>query len=976
MKTKGYALLIALLLPAWFGLPDSAPAQSTYVGTETCNNCHGKEADFAGKQWQTWRLTRHNMKWRDPDEGLGVVAHDYFVNGLDLANDPDFAKYGANAPKLSFVEGDPGDTTDGRSGYRVTIGATTYEVNWTLGGTGEWKQRYMTQIGNSIYILPIQYNEKTDDWVTYKPDHWYDANNEPFAEISKSNSYERRCIGCHSVNPEVAFDAETGEWTATVTERNIGCEACHGPGSEHAQTADKTKIINPDKDLTDKDRKLEVCGACHGRGSSTAVIGEKNLGYPYHETDGPFQPGKVLADFYTQTTSDKNFWPNVEPYGRNSKSHHQQYLDFLTSKHYDNPWVEVQCWTCHDPHGNTTGEFLLRDKIVEDGIEIATSNDDNTLCLACHAEHGPFELLTKEMIADPTGANLDTIKAVVETHTKHSYDPEGTGASRCSKCHNPEVAKSAVYYDIHSHSFWVLGPEQTLAYQAEGGVPNSCAVSCHRQDPFPQFGLDLTADVLKDWTEPTDVALADTLAAFHGVGGVWWDVDPSGNMGDPVNVARVDAMPTIDGDDSDPAWADAQETVLANGARMKAVNNDEKLAILVKWNDPTMSMTRGGSWQWINNAWVRTNDTEEGGANEDRFTIMWNINVTEFDQRGCATKCHGQQGNPTGAYLEKPGEYADMWHMKASRALPAISSSQAGDLTFSDADPSDPFQVTSGTIVLNGYVDDKVVAARLDPVYPFDPEDGGRHGDGGTAMFRHNRNADKTAPMYIETAPTDYIDGMVLYQSEIDAGEAVEVSTLSAGEIDNIWAAYQAVHAVVPERIMQTPQGSRGDVRQAAKWENGVWTAEFERALVTNNPDDVQFDDLTKGYLFGTAIMDNAGGDDHNLSDRLHELRFEQFVAVNDRNGGALPENYVLLQNYPNPFNPTTRIRFLIRQRGLVSLKVYNTLGQVVKTLVYQTLPPGRYEIPFDGSELSSGVYLYRLKVNGFTDVKKMVLTR
>ncbi len=976
MRTKSYVLMVALVVLAWLCLPQTSGAQSTYVGTETCNNCHGKEANFAGNQWATWRLTRHNMKWRDPDEGFGVVAHDDFANGLDLSTDPDFAQFGADAPILGFDPTAPTDSTDGKSGYRVTIAGTTYEVNWTLGGTGVWKQRYMTQIGNSIYILPIQFNEKTQDWVPYHPATWYDSNNQARAEIPKADSYERRCVGCHSVNPVVSFDETTGEWTAQVTERNIGCEACHGPGSEHAMTTDKTKIINPEDDLTDKDRKLEVCGECHGRGSSTATIGGKNLGFPYSDTEGAFQPGKVLADFYTQTTSSSNFWPNVEPYGRNSKSHHQQYLDFLTSAHYSNPFEEIQCWTCHDPHGNTTGEFLLRDKLVEDGVEIATDNDNNTLCLACHAEFEPFELISKEMVANPTGANLDTIKAVVEAHTKHSYDPTGSGASRCSKCHDPKVAKSAIEYDIHSHSFWVLSPEQTLAYQSEGGVPNSCAVSCHRKSDFPNFGMDLSADVLKVWTEPTDVALADTLKRFFGTGGYWWDLDPSGNMGEPVNVARVTDMPVIDGDDSDPAWANAQETMLANGATMKAVNNEEKIAILVKWNDPTMSMTRGGSWQWQNGAWVKTNATEEGGANEDRFTIMWNINVSEFDKRGCATKCHGQQGNATAAYLDKPGEYADMWHMKASRALPAISSSQSGTLTFSVDDPTDPHQVTSGTIILNGFADDKVVAARLDKNYPFDPEDGGRHGDAGQAMFRHNRNADKTAPMYIETQPANFIDAMVIYQSEIDAGEAVDVSTLSADQIDAIWAIYDSLHAVVPERIMQDPSGSRGDVREAARWKDGVWTAEYERALVTNNPDDVQFDDLTKGYLFGTAIMDNAGGDNHKLDARLNELRFDQFVAVEDQRGDQLPSTYVLLQNYPNPFNPETRIRFSIKQKGLVSLKVYNMLGQEVKTLVYQTLRPGNYEIPFDGSQLSSGIYLYRLKVNGFTKVRKMVLAK
>lgn len=524
MRLKRYvlAVLLSVAIPLMFVTEGWG---QTYVGTETCNNCHGKEANFAGNQWATWVKTKHNMKWRDPDEGFGVVAHSYFANGLDLSTDPDFAAFGSNAPILSFDNTDPGDSTDGKSGYRVTIAGTTYEVNWTLGGTGDWKQRYMTEIGKSIYILPIQYNEKTDDWVTYHTSAWYDSNNQPLAEVVPADSYERRCIGCHSVNPVISFDETTGEWDATVTERNIGCEDCHGPGSDHASTGDPTKILNPE-DLTNKDRQLEVCGACHGRGSSTASLGGKTFGYPYNDTEGAYRPGMVLSDYYTQTTSSSNFWPNELPYGRNSKSHHQQYLDFLTSGHYNNPFEDINCWTCHDPHGDTPNEHLLVDQLIEDGVTIPTNGDDNTLCLACHAGFGDFANITKTMVANITNADsLAVIAAEVTKHTHHPYDPEGeAGLSRCTKCHDPKVAKSAINYDIHSHTFWVLSPEQTEFYKDAGsGMANACAVSCHAQDGFPTFGIDFTGDTFTAWNEATDLAMADTLKHYFGPGGVWWD---------------------------------------------------------------------------------------------------------------------------------------------------------------------------------------------------------------------------------------------------------------------------------------------------------------------------------------------------------------------------------------------------------------------------------------------------------------------
>ncbi|PJF32906.1 MAG: peptidase S8, partial [Phototrophicales bacterium] len=75
-------------------------------------------------------------------------------------------------------------------------------------------------------------------------------------------------------------------------------------------------------------------------------------------------------------------------------------------------------------------------------------------------------------------------------------------------------------------------------------------------------------------------------------------------------------------------------------------------------------------------------------------------------------------------------------------------------------------------------------------------------------------------------------------------------------------------------------------------------------------------------------------------------------------------------------FNPTTKIRFEIPGDGLVKLKVYNILGQEVATLVDKPLLAGRYAVDFDGSNLSSGVYIYRISANGFTESKKMILTK
>ncbi|MCX7610171.1 MAG: M28 family peptidase [Ignavibacterium sp.] len=88
------------------------------------------------------------------------------------------------------------------------------------------------------------------------------------------------------------------------------------------------------------------------------------------------------------------------------------------------------------------------------------------------------------------------------------------------------------------------------------------------------------------------------------------------------------------------------------------------------------------------------------------------------------------------------------------------------------------------------------------------------------------------------------------------------------------------------------------------------------------------------------------------------------------------PINYNLSQNYPNPFNPNTMIKFQIPVDAFVSIKVFDVLGNEVKTLVNEFKQAGFYEIEFDGSELSSGIYFYKLKTENFNDVKKMILIK
>ena len=87
-------------------------------------------------------------------------------------------------------------------------------------------------------------------------------------------------------------------------------------------------------------------------------------------------------------------------------------------------------------------------------------------------------------------------------------------------------------------------------------------------------------------------------------------------------------------------------------------------------------------------------------------------------------------------------------------------------------------------------------------------------------------------------------------------------------------------------------------------------------------------------------------------------------------------ENYALEQNTPNPFNPSTIISYQVPNAGFVSLKVYDILGREVSTLVNEVKTQGKYSVRFNAANLTSGVYIYQLKANGFSSIKKMILTK
>ena len=115
-----------------------------------------------------------------------------------------------------------------------------------------------------------------------------------------------------------------------------------------------------------------------------------------------------------------------------------------------------------------------------------------------------------------------------------------------------------------------------------------------------------------------------------------------------------------------------------------------------------------------------------------------------------------------------------------------------------------------------------------------------------------------------------------------------------------------------------------------------------------------------------------------NTSSDFITLKYSNLTAIQPLTN-EVPAEYSLSQNYPNPFNPTTKIQFTIPSSSSVAqtfLSVYDMLGREVSTLVNQQLSPGTYEVVWDTSNYSGGVYFYKLSSGVFSETKKMILIK
>jgi len=352
--------------------------------------------------------------------------------------------------------------------------------------------------------------------------------NTPTTKKGASVSWENRCAGCHQTG--LTLQKQTTTYAGTpvdeavtgYSELNIGCESCHGPGAAHAASRNPADIVNPGNfkalGVAGLRQANMVCGGCHSRGEGNFTLAGMNLDTEYssrsilgqvefplpgenfidNSAGNPFAILNTSSAYYGAGVATGSTDPAAASWYTNwyngfgytyafptyvaAKQHHQQWTDMEQGPHGTNKSFDVTCWSCHDPHA-PAGSHQIRDTIVENGITIKTRNDDDSLCLACHAGSGDFAGLTKAQVAAIASGSPDpALISTVRMHTKHSFNPTASGndaASRCSGCHMPKTAKSAVNNDIHNHTFLIIQPSLSKTTAGStAGVRNSCD-GCH-----------------------------------------------------------------------------------------------------------------------------------------------------------------------------------------------------------------------------------------------------------------------------------------------------------------------------------------------------------------------------------------------------------------------------------------------------------------------------------------------------------------
>lgn len=208
---------------------------------------------------------------------------------------------------------------------------------------------------------------------------------------------------------------------------------------------------------------------------------------------------------------------------------------------------------------------------------------------------------------------------------------------------------------------------------------------------------------------------------------------------------------------------------------------------------------------------------------------------------------------------------------------------------------------------------------------------------------------------------------------------------LWAGTIHGVWLSTDNGNSWIHRSEGLSPDPYSSSIIRVNR--NLITSLKFGGSGIFRSADDgVTWIDWAEGLPFLNSIEKLIVYEDKIIaatSDGLWQRDTSEVItALEEQNN--LPHEFNLFQNYPNPFNPTTNIRYAIppviasgtKQSQFVSLKVYDILGIEIATLVNENRPAGNYEVNFDASDLTSGIYFCRLQTNKFSSTKKMLMVK
>lgn len=234
-------------------------------------------------------------------------------------------------------------------------------------------------------------------------------------------------------------------------------------------------------------------------------------------------------------------------------------------------------------------------------------------------------------------------------------------------------------------------------------------------------------------------------------------------------------------------------------------------------------------------------------------------------------------------------------------------------------------------------------------------------------------SVDKMGNIFV-TGETSTVDGTDILTIKYDInGDTVWTSQYNSPGSNNNYVSTIIVDSMGNSYVSGcTDQPVTGEDFLSIKYSpDGVidWITEYSTPLYASDNIVAAILDVNGNYI--VARTNSSNGNYY-----FTVIKYYQDINNVDDNIHNVPLNYSLSQNFPNPFNPVTNIYFEIPMVSYITLKVYNILGEVVKTLIDERREAGKYHIQFDASALSSGVYFYRLQANDFVQTRKFILMK